>query len=235
MTAALHYHPSQSPPPDPGDVPPERRQVAPRWLVPAIVVAVVVVSSLGWTVSARASSAETDASTVSTIANTAVAQRDATAGQAVDLAELVRERCRSGAIVDTEVCSAAAVVAANPVPEVGPPGAPGADGAIGPQGERGLPGLPGPPGPPGLDGAPGPIGPQGPAGPAGKDGATGPAGAPGADGQGGATGPAGPAGATGPTGPAGPRGADGCDAGTTRDGSGACVPASSGIAPPEGG
>lgn len=214
-------------------IPPEPR--GSRLLPRAIVVAVIAMLVLSWAVALRSSAAETDSAAVAVVANRAVVERDATAGQAVDLATLVRDRCQAGAITDTDVCSAAAVVRASPVPAVAEP-VPGDDGPIGPSGERGLPGLsppciydlgqcrgetgpagapgsPGPPGPigpagaPGADGEPGPAGPLGPLGPQGSQGSPGAPGLPGADSTiPGPQGPAGPPGVPGPTGPPGPAG-----------------------------
>jgi Collagen triple helix repeat (20 copies) len=205
------------------------REGTPRWLPWALVAAVALVASLGWVQSAVASTAQTDQAATVVVADTAVAQRDATAGQAVDLATLVRERCVSGAIVDVEVCGAAAVVVAQPVPAVsGPVGPQGSAGQTGPAGLDGVPGL----APPCLTtpaqcvGPPGPAGPQGPAGVDGQDGAPGAAGSAGTPGSDGAIGPAGPAGADGrdgQDGAAGPAGRDGCDAGRDPD-TGECIP-----------
>jgi hypothetical protein len=207
------------------------RESMPRWMPWALVVAVALVVSLGWVQSAVASTAQTDQAATTVVADTAVAQRDATAGQAVDLATLVREHCVSGVIVDVEVCGAAAVVVAQPVPAVsGPTGPQGSPGQRGPAGLDGVPGLA--PAcsvtPTQCVGPPGPAGPEGPAGVDGQDGVTGPAGPAGTPGSDGATGPAGPAGADGrdgrdgQDGAAGPAGRDGCDAGRDPD-TGQCV------------
>jgi hypothetical protein len=214
--------------------PPQLDPEPPNWtraLVPAIVAAVALVSVLAWAMSARTSAAEIDASDSAVVADVVTAQRDATAGQAVDLATLVRVRCADGVIRDDAVCSAAAVVQAQPVPEVPPPGEPGMDGSAGPAGPAGAAGLSpaclfepaqcrGPAGPSGADGAPGvdgEDGTDGATGPAGADGADGLDGTDGADGADGAVGPAGPAGPMGPAGPAG------CDFGLVRDETGTCV------------
>jgi hypothetical protein len=202
-------------------LPRPHRQVRPLspWLLPgALVLVAVAVSALGFSVGDRASTAEQAKVQTDQVVNTVTAERDATAGQAVDLATLVRDRCEAGAIGDTDVCSAAAVVQAAPVPAVpGPPGDPGTPGAAGPTGAAGttppclfLPsqcvGPPGPPGPPGRDGAdstvPGPPGADstvpGPQGPPGRDGAD-------------STVP----GPQGPPGPPGPPGVDGAQSGFT--------------------
>lgn len=207
---------------------PGRTTAGSPWVLPGALVACgVAVSVLGWSLADRTSAAETEQVSTQQVANTVTAQRDATAGQAVDLATLVRDRCTAGAITDTAVCSAAAVVQAQPVPVVGPTGQPGATGAPGSQG------------PPGVTPAcvysptqcVGPAGPQGPAGPTGAPGASstvpGPQGPAGADST--VPGPQGPAGADstvpGPQGPAGEAGRDGCDAGQVRDpDTGVCVP-----------
>jgi hypothetical protein len=210
--------------------PAPRRDVVPLWLLVAIIVAALCSGVFGWVVTTRSSSAESDAADTAQVANRAVVERDATAGQAVDLATLVRDRCQAGAITDTNLCSAAAVVQAAPVPDVPDP-QPGQDGAIGPAGDRGLPGVPGPPGPagpqgfPGVPGAPGSQGPQGIPGDTGPAGPAGTPGAAGQDGQDGAPGEQGPTGATGPAGPAGQDGLDGCDAGQVRTDTGVCAPA----------
>lgn len=210
--------------------PPRPRAGDPRnlspWLLPGALVAVAVaVAALGFQLGDRTSAAEQDAAVTADVANTVTAQRDATASQAVDLAQLVRDRCQAGLIADTDLCSAAAVVRAQPVPEVM-----SAPGAVGPAGERGVPGLSPPclsepaqcrgsvgsPGPTGPAGPPGSTGPQGPAGVDGLDGESGAGGQDGRDGVDGA------AGAPGPSGPAGPAG---CDAGLVRDEAGGCAPA----------
>jgi Collagen triple helix repeat (20 copies) len=236
MTAAMGPGRIPLPPPPPLAVdladPTGRRAVPPRGLGAAIVVAVLVVCALSWVITSRAGAAESDAEQTAQVATTVTQQRDATAGQAIDLATMVRERCTVGAIVDTEVCSAAAVVQAVPVPAVpGPAGQPGRDGTvgpIGPAGERGVPGMtppcywepaqcrgvggaPGPAGPRGEPGQTGPagvpgVGLEGPAGPPGPRGEPGADGSDGRNGSDGAPGPAGPTGATGPTGPPGPQG-----------------------------
>jgi hypothetical protein len=221
---------------DPGTAHPHR--------LPALIVAlVVVVSGLAWLQTTRTSSAEASNADAAVVVDTRTQQLDATAAQALDLAELVREACISGA-VPVEVCQAGAKVEAKPVPEVGPPGSPGAPGTPGAPGPSGVPGTsgltppcyfeveqcrgadgaPGPagptgaPGPPGEPGPPGPAGEQGPAGPPGEQG---PAGPPGERGE---QGPPGPAGQDGPQGLVGPAGQDGCDAGQVRDpDTGACV------------
>jgi hypothetical protein len=205
---------------------PDPEAAHPRRLPVLIVVAVVVVSVLAWLLASRSSTAEQSTADVAVVADTRGAQLDATAAQALDLAQLVREACTSGA-VPVEVCQAGAKIEAKPVPEVGPPGTPGAQGVPGIPGEQGVPGLSGLT-PPcyfevgqcrGADGAPGPAGPvgppgsaggPGPAGPAGEPGPPGPAGPPGADSTvPGPIGPAGPPGEQGPAGPPGPAGQDG--------------------------
>lgn len=186
------------------------------WLLPGALVAVAVaVAALGVQLGDRTAEAEQDAAVTAGVASTVTAQRDATANQAIDLAQLVRDRCQAGLIADTDLCSAAAVVRAQPVPEV-------MSGAVGPAGERGVPGL----SPPCLSepdqcrgsvGSPGPAGPAGSQGPDGVDGLDGEPGVDGRDGQDGRDG------ADGPTGPAGPAGPAGCDAGLIRDASGTCA------------
>lgn len=190
--------------------PPRRERPLSPWLLPAcLVIVAVAVALLGLEIGQRASSAEAAKVETDQVVTTVTAERDATAGQAVDLATLVRDRCQAGAIADTDLCSAAAVVEADPVPTV--PGPPGPAGIQGPQGSQGLT-------PPCFftvaqcQGPAGPPGPQGPAGQDGEDstvpGPQGPAGPAGVDGQDGADGAPGPQGEVGPQGPAGPPGQD---------------------------
>jgi len=231
--------------PDPGVAHPRR--------LPLLIVALVlVVSGLGWTLTNRTSNAEATGAEVAVVADTRTQQLDATAAQALNLAELVREACISG-VVPVEVCQAGAKVEARPVPEVGPPGSPGAQGAPGVPGGQGVPGVPGDQGTPGssgltppcyfepeqcrgADGLPGPVGPVGPPGPAGEPGPAGPAGEQGPAGPAGPAGEQGPIGEQGPAGqdgddgapglvgPPGPAGLDGCDFGEVRDpDTGACA------------
>lgn len=190
---------------------PRGRETVPRWLVVAIAAAAAMAIASGWLVTNRTSSAEASAGGSEAGRVEAVAQRDATADQAVDLAELVQTACGGGK-VPAQVCRTADQVKARPIP--GPAGAPGTAGDQGPSGPQGLPGatgapgvgLPGIAGAAGADGDPGATGPQGPAGDAGAGGAAGPAGAQGpqgpagVDGRDGAQGPAGPAGPSCPEG-----------------------------------
>lgn len=146
----------------------------------------------------------------------AVAQRDATAGQAQSLADQITTACAdpsARAELPSTLCTRAAQVRQDPIPGV--PGAPGAPGDPGPQGAQGIPGEPGAPGTPGSPGLPGMPGPQGEPGVPGAPGAPGSPGSPGAEGPRGDTGPEGPPGDTGPEGPpgdTGPAGADGTPA-----------------------
>lgn len=132
--------------------------------------------------------------------DTAVGQRDATAAQAVTLADQVIADCNVDQLADTSTCLAARELRAEPIPgppgPQGDPGQPGAPGIAGPPGV-GIPGQPGPPGEMGVPGQDGMVGAAGAAGAAGPAGERGPAGA---------AGPAGPQGEPGPTGPAGPQG-----------------------------
>lgn len=191
---------------------PRAREAMPRWLPLALLGAVVLVGALGFANSTAASDAQTGQADTQQVVDTVTAQRDATAGQAVDLATLVRQRCSGGQITDTGLCSAAAVVEAQPVPEVGPPGKQGAPGPAGPPGVT-----------PACVSAPtqcvGPAGPPGPAGATGPAGPAGPVGAPGRDGEDGADG----ADSTvpGPQGPQGEPGRDGC---SVDPDTGTCVP-----------
>jgi hypothetical protein len=182
---------------------PRARETVPRWLVAAIAITAATAIGSGWLVTSRTSSAEETSVATEGARVEAVAQRDATADQAVDLAELVSQAC-GGGTVPARVCATADQVKAQPIP--GPAGTPGAPGDQGPSGPQGLPGAPGAdgaglpgaagadgaPGAAGADGPPGPAGDAGPAGPAGPAGAQGPAGADGRDGAQGPVGPSGP-------------------------------------------
>ncbi|MDN5931546.1 MAG: hypothetical protein L0I24_10870 [Pseudonocardia sp.] len=107
-------------------------------------------------------------------------QRDAAAGQAVNLSQQILAECDAGRLVG-QICDAARGVVADPIPGVpGRPGEPGAPGAPGAPGQPGVPGPPGPVGPPGPAGADSTI--PGPAGQDGQDGTNGTDGVPGADG-----------------------------------------------------
>lgn len=149
----------------------------------------------------------------------AVAQRDATAQQAVEAARPVNDVCRTDTDAAAELdergaCALAAQVQATPV--VGPSGEPGIPGIPGTPGVPGVPGVPGGAGPSGAPGQDAPVvpGPSGAPGAAGQNatgvpgpsGAAGPSGAPGAPGS---PGGPGPSGAPGPSGPPGPPCPDG--------------------------
>lgn len=103
-------------------------------------------------------------------------QRDAAAGQVIDLATQIQQQCAAGRLdADGPLCTQADVAVVEPIP--GAPGVPGSDGA---------PGLPGRDGADGRDGAPGTDGApgvNGTAGTPGLDGAPGSDGAPGEPGE----------------------------------------------------
>jgi len=123
----------------------------------------------------------------------AVAQRDATAEQAKDVAGDLLEACRGGfAARAPGSCEQAERVQAAPVagPQ-GDAGASGRDGRDGKDGRPGRDGVDGTPGRDGVDGAPGKDGVDG------KDGAPGRDGVDGAPGRDGVDGPPGPPGAPG--------------------------------------
>lgn len=149
----------------------------------------------------------------------ATAQRDATADQAITLAEQVSQACASpqtAATLPPGTCSQAQQVKTDPVPAVdGAPGAPGSEGPQGVAGDPGSPGFPGvagSPGDPGAPGSPGAVGGLGPSGAPGSPGGSGPQGAlgpQGAQGVQGASGAPGDAGAAGAAGAQGAQGAPG--------------------------
>lgn len=198
----------------------------------AIALFAVLTLSTGWFVASRSQEAETQNVDLSAGKVVAEQQRDATAGQALDLAAVLKAACDAPGAIPAEytgACTKAVQVQREPIPPVpGPAGDPGANGLDGrpgldgADGAVGIPGPPGPVGPAGPKGEPGlsvigPQGPVGPQGPAGQDGA------PGTDGADGEPGPQGPPGAdgqdgdTGPQGPQGPAGPEGCGAGEIRD------------------
>jgi len=138
--------------------------------------------------------------------DTATAERDSAAGQAVNLATQIQAECAAGRLTGA-ICSEANDVKADPIPgPQGPQGQAGEAGAEGPPGPEGEPGVPGEAGPAGPQGPVGPAGPEGPAGTNGEDGADGATGAQGETGTTGPQGPAGPQGPEGETGPTGPIG-----------------------------
>lgn len=182
---------------------PPGRETVPRWLVVAIAITAATAIGSGWLVTSRTSSAEQTATSTEGARVEAVAQRDATADQAVGLAELVSRAC-GGGTVPADVCRTADQVKAKPIP--GPAGAAGDQGPSGPQGLPGAVGLPGLAGQGGAAGAAGLTGGQGPAGDKGDPGPAGPAGSQGAAGADGRDGQDGATGAQGEPGPSCPPG-----------------------------
>lgn len=149
------------------DTPPEREHAdRGRYLIVALVVfAIAGVLAL----TSRGSSTEI--------------QRDAAAGQVLDLASQIQAECAAGRLAGA-LCTQADDAVAEPIP--GAPGLPGADGAPGIPGRPGIDGqdgAPGAPGAPGADGAPGVPGQSGAPGLNGKDGADGRDGAAGPPGE----------------------------------------------------
>jgi hypothetical protein len=182
----------------------------PRWLPWLLLALTIAAAAVGLVMVRQSTDTQTANDSLTQERDVATGQRDATAGQALDLAAIIAGACETGDIPlqYLAACMRAVQVQAEPIPPV--PGARGATGATGATGAAGLT-------PPcyfeprqcrGEDGAAGQPGTPGAPGQPGADGADGAPGEDGADGQDGATGPAGP---------------PGCDAGTTRDDTGACV------------
>lgn len=140
----------------------------PVWALVALLALAAATVGVGYYLSQRTATAEGALPAVTQ-------QRDAAAGQAVDLAALIDQACRTGSIPPqyAAACLKAAQVQAQPIPGPagdrgipgvpGVPGAPGAPGVSPPclatptqcQGTPGSPGSPGASGSPGAEGAPG--------------------------------------------------------------------------------
>lgn len=159
-----------------------------RWIVPAVLVAVLAVAvSLVWTAHRSDQAQETTQ----------------------DLASRVQAVCSRGGEAAAQLgdtCDRATEASRDPV--AGPEGPEGPAGAAGPAGPAGAAGEPGASiiGPSGAAGQPGAPGTPGPAGEPGEAGAAGASGAPGPSGEPGGTGPAGEPGPAGPSGEPGPSG-----------------------------
>lgn len=141
--------------------PPKPRRVRPWWLSlwPLVVGVALVVASMAMVVALRAS--RNDVETVTVQKDIAEAQRDATADQAMTLAEQIAKACQDPAAakqLPPGSCDQAQQIRSDPVPISGPAGSPGLQGPAGP---AGLPGEQGPKGDPGPPGPPGPAGSQG--------------------------------------------------------------------------